>query len=244
VELTLEPITRSPAKPKPASAPVAAPASGAGVTSGTNARPAGSFVHSVLSFTRLEIPEVEIFETAVTFDAATDPLSAHDALAEVFGYKAGSGYFLFRADSAIAGRYWVQSVEPWTRWPGGAISALEPKRVVVQLAEGLMYRFSLQVCAGREYVEGREKRVEPYRSVEEVERWFTGNAVEFGIRPMLVNVSLKTLRFAHNAQHFKIPYATIEGALEVAKAPPLQRRLVKGFGSYRKTGLGMLQLSA
>lgn len=201
-------------------------------------------MHSVLSFTRLEIPEVEVFETAVTFEASTDPLTAHDALAHVFGHKAGTGYFLFRADSAIAGRYWVQSVEPWTRWPDGAISALEPKRIVIQLAEGLMYRFSLQVCAGREHIEGREKHVEPFRSVEEIERWFTSNAPEFGIRPMLVNTSMKTLRFTHKTQHFKIPYATIEGALEVAKATPLQRRLAKGFGSYRKTGLGMLQLSA
>jgi CRISPR-associated protein Cas6/Cse3/CasE subtype I-E len=205
---------------------------------------AGNFVHSVLSFTRLEIPEVELFETAVTFDATSDPLSAHDALADVFGHKAGTGYFLFRADSAIAGRYWVRSVEPWTRWPTGALSALEPKRIVVQLAEGLMYRFTLPVCAGREFIEGKEKRIEPYRTVEEIDAWFAEQAKQHGMRLLLANVSLQTLRFAHKEQRFKIAYATIEGALEVGNAPATQRRLIKGFGSYRRTGLGMMQLSA
>jgi CRISPR-associated protein Cas6/Cse3/CasE subtype I-E len=201
-------------------------------------------VHSVLSFTRLEIPEVEVYETAVTFDATTDPLTAHDALADVFGQKAGTGFFLFRADSAIAGRYWVQSVEPWTRWPARALSALEPKRVVIQLAEGLMYRFTLAACAGREFIDGKEKRVEPYRTVAEVEAWFAEQARSHGMRLMLANVSQQTLRFNHKGQRFKIPYASIEGALEVANAAAMQRRLVKGFGSYRRTGLGMMQLSA
>ena len=205
---------------------------------------AGAFVHSVLSFTRLEIPEVEVYETAVTFDATTDPLSAHDALADVFGQKAGSGFFLFRADSAMAGRYWVRSVEPWTRWPTGASSALEPKRMVIQLAEGLMYRFTLQVCAGREFIEGKEKRVEAYRTVEEVDAWFAEHAKNDGMRPLLTNVSLQRLRFTHKNQRFKIAFASIEGALEVAAAPAMQRRLLKGFGSYRRTGLGMMQLSA
>jgi hypothetical protein len=202
------------------------------------------FVHSVLSFTRLEIPEIEVFETAVTFDPATDPLTAHDALAEVFGQKAGFGYFLFRADSTVPGRFWVQSVEPWSRWPAKAVSALEPKRVVIQLAEGLMYRFSLPVCAGQEHVEGKEKRVVPFESPGLVEGWFQANARHFGIKPLMVNVSLQTLRFAHGGRHFRIPHAIVEGALEVAAPERLKRRILKGFGSYRKTGLGMLQLSA
>ena len=208
------------------------------------ARPAGEFVHSVLSFTRLEIPEIEVFETAVTFDAATDPLTAHDALADVFGHKAGTGFFLFRADSSIDGRYWVQSVEPWTRWPNGALSALEPKRLVIQLAEGLMYRFAMHVCAGREFIEGKEKRVEPYTTVEEIDKWFAAQARDHGMKLMLANTSLRTLRFAHKDQRFKIPFASIEGALEVGNARALQRRLLKGFGSYRRSGLGMMQLSA
>jgi len=201
-------------------------------------------VHSVLSFTRLEIPEVEVFETAVTFPAATDPLTAHDELAKVFGHKAGFGHFLFRADSSLPGRYWVQSVEPWSRWPEQALSALEPKRVVIQLAEGLMYRFTLPVCAGREFLQNAEKRVIPYETAGEVRAWFNDNAAQFGIKPLMLDVSMQTLRFPHGGQRFKVQHAVLEGALEVAHADRLRRRILKGFGYYRRTGLGMLQLSA
>lgn len=201
-------------------------------------------MHSVLSFTRLEIPELEVFETAVTFEPETDPLTAHDALTDVFGRKAGFGQYLFRADSALPGRYWVRSIEPWTRWPNGATSALEPKREVIQLAEGLMYRFTLPVCAGQEYVQGSEKRVVPYESVEQVDTWFRQGAADFGIRLLICDTALAKLRFTHAGQSYKVPHAVIEGALEVANAERLRRRLMKGFGSHRKVGLGMLQLSA
>lgn len=201
------------------------------------------FVHSMLSFTRLEIPEVELFETAVTFDASTDPLTAHDALASVFGQKAGFGKFLFRADSASAGRFWVRSVEPWTRWPDRALNALEPRRTVVQLAGGLMYHFSLSVCAGEEFVSPNEKRVVPFETTERVADWFRDEAVQFGVKPLMVNITLKTMRFAHGEQRFKVPYAVLDGALEVAEPDRLRRRILKGFGYYRRTGLGMLELS-
>jgi CRISPR-associated protein Cas6/Cse3/CasE subtype I-E len=202
------------------------------------------FVHSVLSFTRLEIPSLELFETAVTFPPATDPFSAHDALAATFGQKAGEGMFLFRADSATPGRYWTQSVEPWTAWPRQAVSALEPKRIVVQLAEGLMYRFTLPVCVGRETYSGKEKLLEPFKTPQEVESWFNSNARAFGIKPLMVNVSLQVMRFEHRGQKVKIPHAVIEGALEVSQAELLKRRIVRGFGSFRRAGLGMLQISA
>jgi len=201
------------------------------------------FVHSMLSFTRLEIPEVELFETAVTFGPSTDPLTAHDALASVFGQKAGFGRFLFRTDSASPERFWVRSVEPWTRWPDGALNALEPRRTVVQLAEGLMYHFTLSVCAGEEFVSENEKRVVPYDTTEGVAGWFRDHAAEFGIKPLMVNVTLRTMRFAHRDQRFKVPYATLDGAVEVADSERLRRRVVKGFGYYRRTGLGMLELS-
>ncbi|MCX8005872.1 MAG: type I-E CRISPR-associated protein Cas6/Cse3/CasE [Burkholderiaceae bacterium] len=201
------------------------------------------FVHSRLSFTRLDIPEVEVFETAVSFAPETDPLSAHDALANVFGHKAGFGHFLFRADSETPGRFWVRSAEPWTRWPDGALSALEPRRRVIQLAEGLMYPFSLQVCAGDELPADNEKRVAPYETVERVARWFQEQAPQFGLRPLIVNVAMAALRFAHGGQRYRIPYARIEGALEVAHAERLRRRILKGFGYYRRTGIGMLELS-
>lgn len=201
-------------------------------------------MNSLLSFTRLDIPELELFETAVTFEADTDPLSAHEALTDVFGTKAGFGRYLFRADSAVPGRYWVRSVEPWTRWPDGALSALEPKREVIQLAEGLMYRFSLPLCVGREYVEGNEKRVVPFATAQDVEAWFKQMAPSFGLLLLINDIALATLRFSHRGQHFKVQHAIIKGALEVSDAEPLRHRLIRGFGSHRKAGLGMLQLSA
>lgn len=201
-------------------------------------------MHSVLSFTRLEIPQVEVYETAVTFEATTDPITAHDALTDVFGRKAGTGAFLFRLDSAVPGRYWVRSIEPWTRWPAGAQNALEPKREIIQLAEGLMYRFTLQVAAGEEHIENGQKYVRPYSSEQQVNTWFKQNAAEFGIKPLLADVALGNLRFSHQGQNVKIAHAVIEGALEVTHAEKLKRRLLKGFGSYRRAGLGMLTLSA
>src|SRR5271169_882288 len=90
---------------------------------------------TLVSFTHLEIPQVELFETAVAFEPECDPISAHERLRRVFGQKAGRGNFLFRADSSVAGRFWVRSAVPWSSKPAGA-AALEPKRVVIQLASG------------------------------------------------------------------------------------------------------------
>jgi len=200
------------------------------------------FIHSVLSFTRLEIPALEVFETAVAFAPETDPITAHSELAEVFGQKAGEGEFLFRADSTIAGRYWVQSAAPWTRWPANAVSALEPKRCVVQLAEGLMYRFTLQVCAGRVKIAGNLKRIEPYVSRQDVEAWMRGSALKYGFTPLMLDVSMQTLRFVHKGQKVKIDYAQVEGALEVAEPQTFKHRLCHGFGHHRRAGLGLMHL--
>jgi CRISPR-associated protein Cas6/Cse3/CasE subtype I-E len=202
------------------------------------------FIHSVLSFTRLELPSLEIFETAVAFAADTDPITAHRELADVFGTKAGDGEFLFRADSTIAGRYWVHSAAPWKRWPATAVSALEPRRVVIQLAEGLMYRFTLQVCAGRVRAEGNEKIIEPFASSQDVEAWLRANAKRYGFTPLMLDVSMQSLRFAHRGQKVRIEYAQIEGALEVSDAGEMRRRLGQGFGHHRRAGLGMMQLTA
>lgn len=209
----------------------------------TKARRSG-FIHSVLSFTRLEIPTLEVYETAVAFGPDTDPITAHRELVQVFGQKAGDGEFLFRADSTIAGRYWVQSSAPWTRWPETAISALEPKRVVIQLAEGLMYRFTLQVCAGQVKMDGNEKRIDPFVNERDVEAWLRGEAASFGFTPLMVGVSMQTLRFAHRGQKVKIDYAQIEGALEVADPEGFKRRIRQGFGHHRRAGLGLIQLTA
>jgi CRISPR-associated protein Cas6/Cse3/CasE subtype I-E len=202
------------------------------------------FIHSVLSFTRLDIPTLEVFETAVAFGPDTDPITAHRELSEVFGQKAGDGEFLFRADSTIAGRYWVQSVAPWTRWPETAVSALEPKRVVIQLAEGLMYRFTLLACAGQVKMVGGEKKIEPYRNSQDVEAWLRGKAPQYGFTPLMLDVSMQTLRFSHRGQKVKIEYAQVEGALEVAEPEEFKRRIRHGFGHHRRAGLGLIQLTA
>lgn len=207
----------------------------------TQSRRSG-FIHSVLSFTRLEIPAVETFETAVAFAPETDPLTAHGELAEVFGQKAGEGEFLFRADSTIAGRYWVQSAAPWTRWPASAVSALEPKRCVTQLAEGLMYRFALQVCAGRVKIAGNLKKIEPYVSRQDVEAWMRGSALRYGFTPLMLDVSMQTLRFVHKGQKVKIDCAHVEGALEIAEPETFKYRLCHGFGHHRRAGLGLMHL--
>ena len=209
----------------------------------TQSRRSG-FIHSVLSFTRLEIPALEVFETAVAFPPDTDPITAHRELADVFGRKAGEGEFLFRADSTIAGRYWVQSAAPWTRWPATAVSALEPKRVVVQLAEGLMYRFALQVCAGQTNLAGNDKTIEPFGTSHEVEAWLRAGAPRYGFIPLMLDVSMQVLRFTHRGQKFKIDYAQIEGALEVADTEEFRRRVGQGFGHHRRAGLGLMQLMA
>lgn len=200
------------------------------------------FIHSVLSFTRLEIPALEVFETAVAFAPDMDPITAHGELADVFGQKAGDGEFLFRADSAITGRYWVQSAAPWTRWPANAVSALEPKRTVIQLAEGLMYRFALQVCAGRTKVQGEAKRIEPYVESQDVEAWLRASALRYGFTPLMLDVSMETLRFEHRGQKARIDFARIDGALEVADPETFKYRLCRGFGHHRRAGLGLMQL--
>lgn len=200
------------------------------------------FIHSVLSFTRLEVPALEVFETAVAFSPDTDPVTAHRELADVFGQKAGEGEFLFRADSSIAGRYWVQSAAPWTRWPTNAVSALEPKRCVVQLAEGLMYRFALPVCAGRVKIVGNEKKIEPYVNRQDVEAWMRASALKYGFTPLMLDVSMQVLRFIHRGQKVKIDYAQIEGALEVAEPQAFKHRLCHGFGHHRRAGLGLMHL--
>jgi len=87
------------------------------------------------------------------------------------------------------------------------------------------------------------KRVVPFDSTERVAAWFRDEAAQFGIKPLMLNVALNTMRFAHGDQRFKVGYATLDGALEVADPDRLRRRVLKGFGYYRRTGLGMLELS-
>jgi CRISPR-associated protein Cas6/Cse3/CasE subtype I-E len=197
-----------------------------------------------VSFTKLDLPTLITFETAVTFDRRCDPLTAHNELFQVFGQPAGSGRFLFCADSALPGRFWVRSVVPWVAPPASAISALDPKRIATQLATGLMYHFSLSVCVGEVSVVDGRKHVRPYQFSAQWENWFTKNGEEFGIRPLMVSVMQRNLRFEHEGAAFRIDFAVLEGALEVADTDRLIRRLLRGFGSHRRLGLGMLKLQS
>ncbi len=197
-----------------------------------------------MSFTKLDLPKLETFETAVTFESGCTPFLAHDELSRVFGQKAGSGRFLFCADSSAAGRYWVRSVVPWRSPPQGAVSALPFSRSVTQLASGLMYHFELAVCAGETTLVDGKKYVKPFTNGEELEKWFNDNAEEFGVKPLMVSASLRDLRFLHEGSTYRVDHGVLEGALEVADTERLMRRLLRGFGSYRWLGLGMLKLQS
>jgi hypothetical protein len=196
---------------------------------------------TLVGFTQLEVPHIELFETAVAFESDCDPITAHERLRLVFGQKAGSGSFLFRADSSVPGRFWVRSSVPWSSKPTGGI-ALEPKRVVLQLASGLMYHFALPICVGNEIFQGDEKVVHPFRTAAEFEAWFSASAAGFGIKPLMFSASLRSLRFRHEGVSYKIDHAMIEGALEVAEPERMRQRVQRGFGSHRRAGLGLLHL--
>jgi hypothetical protein len=196
---------------------------------------------TLVGFTQLDVPHIELFETAVAFESDCDPITAHERLRLVFGQKAGSGSFLFRADSSVPGRFWVRSTVPWASKPSGGI-ALEPKRVVLQLASGLMYHFALPVCVGNEVFQGDEKVVHPFRTAAEFEAWFSASAPGFGIKPLMFSASLRSLRFRHEGVPYKIDHAMIEGALEVAEPERMRQRVQRGFGSHRRAGLGLLHL--
>jgi hypothetical protein len=196
---------------------------------------------TLVGFTQLDVPHIELFETAVAFESDCDPITAHERLRLVFGQKAGSGSFLFRADSSVPGRFWVRSTVPWANKPSGGI-ALEPKRVVLQLASGLMYHFALPVCVGNEIFQGDEKVVHPFRTAAEFEAWFSASAPGFGIKPLMFSASLRSLRFRHEGVPYKIDHAMVEGALEVAEPERMRQRVQRGFGSHRRAGLGLLHL--
>jgi hypothetical protein len=205
---------------------------------------AGAVQPEEVGFTKMDLPKLDTFETAVTFGPDVDPVSAHEELVPVFGQKAGTGRFLFAADSTVAGRYWVRSVVPWKAQPASAVSVITPKRVVTQLAEGLMYHFSLAVCVGDVDVADGRKFVRPYATAAKYESWFAANAEEFGVRPIMVSVALKELRFQHAGSSYRVGHAVLEGALEVGDTERLMRRLLRGFGSHRRLGLGMLKLQS
>lgn len=207
-----------------------------------NARP--GFDHSVMSYTKMDVPTVDLYETAVTFEPEhAHPLAAHEALTRTFGNKAGVA-FVFRADTATPGRYWVYSADPWNEPPAEALSALAPKRLPIQLAPGLPYRFTLDACVGRERVVNGQKEVEPFRTQQEVDAWMKMAGPKLGFKPDFFNVTMRELQFPYGSRTIKLPYASAEGVLQVADPDLLKKALLRGVGSYRRVGLGLLQLSS
>jgi hypothetical protein len=138
----------------------------------------------------------------------------------------------------------VYSADPWNEPPVEAISALAPKRQVVQLVPGLPYRFALEACIGRERVVDGEKEIEPFRTAQEVEAWLKIAGPKLGFKPDFFNVAIKELRFPYGSRTVKVPYASVEGVLQVLDPELLKKPLLRGVGSYRRVGLGLLQLSS
>jgi hypothetical protein len=114
---------------------------------------------------------------------------------------------------------------------------------VIQLVPGLPYRFTLDACVGRERVTNGEKEVVPFKTVQEVEEWVKMAGPKLGFKPDFFNVSIKELQFPYGGRHIKLPYASAEGVLQVMDAELLTKPLLRGIGSYRRVGLGLLQLS-
>lgn len=197
-----------------------------------------------MGFTRLELPSLESYETAVSFPPELDRLSVHHELSQSFGQAAGLGRYLYCADSSVAGRFWIRSSKPWLFPPSSALSALDPKREVLQLATGLTQHFSMDLCVGDVSVSDGRKFVLPYPFPAQWEAWLRRNGEAFGLRPLVVTVRKEALRFRHAGVAFRVDYAVIEGALEVVAPERLLHRLLRGFGSHRRLGLGMLKLRA
>ncbi|MEG0820078.1 MAG: type I-E CRISPR-associated protein Cas6/Cse3/CasE [Burkholderiaceae bacterium] len=201
------------------------------------------FVQSILSYTRLDVPSVERWESVVSFGPGhADPLAANESLSRALGGRAGEA-FLFRADSETPGRYWVYSREPWREPPLEAISALAPKRHVLQLAEGLPYRFTLEACVGRETVIDGAKHVDPFRSVEEVEAWLPQAGAKYGFRPDFFHVAIREIAFPYQGRVLRIRYAALEGVMHITDEALIKPVLLRGVGSHRRVGLGLLQIS-
>ncbi len=56
-------------------------------------------------------------------------------------------------------------------------------------------------------------------------------------------MSIEELQFPYGGGHSQLPYASAEGVLQVTDADLLTKPLLRGIGSYRRVGLGLLQLS-
>ena len=94
-----------------------------------------------------------------------------------------------------------------------------------------------------ESLKNGEKEVEPYKTPEEVEEWLRLAGPKLGFKADFFNVSIKELQFPYGGRSIKLPYASAEGVLQVTDADLLTKPLLRGIGSYRRVGLGLLQLT-
>ena len=67
---------------------------------------------------------------------------------------------------------------------------------------------------------------------------------KLGFKPDFFNVSVRELKFPYGERTIRLPYASAEGVLQVTDAELLKKPLLRGVGSYRRVGLGLLQLSS
>ena len=74
--------------------------------------------------------------------------------------------------------------------------------------------------------------------------WLKLAGPKFGFKPDFFNVSIKELQFPYGSRTIKVSYASAEGVLQVTDAELLKKPLLRGIGSYRRVGLGLLQLSS
>ncbi len=104
----------------------------------------------------------------------------------------------------------------------------------------LPYRFALDACVGREKLVNGEKEVEPFRTSQEVEAWIKAVGPKFGFKPDFFNVTIKELQFPYGDRTVKLPYASIEGVLQINDAELIKRPLLRGIGSYRQSRLRLV----
>ncbi|MDH4182101.1 MAG: type I-E CRISPR-associated protein Cas6/Cse3/CasE, partial [Betaproteobacteria bacterium] len=79
---------------------------------------------------------------------------------------------------------------------------------------------------------------------KEVDAWLKAAGPKFGFKPDFFNVTIKELQFPYGNRTIKLPYASAEGVLQVTDPELLKKPLLRGIGSYRRVGLGLLQLSS
>ena len=146
------------------------------------------FVNSVMSYTKMDVPTVELFETAVTFDEkhARSAFGASVPVQERLEKRPASVscFVLIRQAKAATGC--TPLIRGWNLLPRRSARLLQ-RELFIQLCEGLPYRFALDACVGREKLVNGEKEVEPFRTPQEVEAWIKAAGPKFGFKPDFFN---------------------------------------------------------